>query len=46
MAIVRVAIHLPYLLLLPSGEYPTPSEGGGVRLREMAVQIEIGRAHV
>jgi hypothetical protein len=35
MANVRVSIHLPYLLLLPAGEYPTPGEGGSVQLQEI-----------
>ncbi len=32
---VRVAIHLPYLLLLPDGDYPTPAAGGTISLREV-----------
>ncbi len=32
MATVRISIHLPYLLVLPPGEYPTPGVGGLVRL--------------
>jgi hypothetical protein len=32
MANVRISIHLPYLLVLPSGEYPTPGVGGSVCL--------------
>jgi hypothetical protein len=38
MSIVRVTIYLPYLLLLPPGEYPTPGEGGGVELLEVSAQ--------
>jgi hypothetical protein len=34
MAKVRVSIDLPYRLLLPAGEYPTPGEGGSVQLQE------------
>lgn len=34
MANVRVSIDLPYLLLLPEGEYLTPAEGGSVELKE------------
>lgn len=34
MPAVRISIHLPYLLLLPPGAYPTPGVGGLVRLAE------------
>ena len=34
MANVRVSIDLPYLLLLPAGEYPTLGEGGSLQLQE------------
>lgn len=34
---VRVTTHLPYLLLLPAGDYPTPAVGGNVRLREVGI---------
>ncbi|HVA51157.1 MAG TPA: hypothetical protein VNH11_32750 [Pirellulales bacterium] len=33
---VRVAVRLPYLLLLPDGEYATPAVGGSIRLREQS----------
>jgi hypothetical protein len=36
MVNVRVSIDLPYLLLLPVGEYPTPGEGGSVQLQEIS----------
>jgi len=32
MATIRVSIRLPHLLLIPSGEYPTPALGGSVHL--------------
>jgi hypothetical protein len=38
MPTVRVTIHLPYLLLLPPSEYPTPSEGGSVHLGDESVE--------
>ena len=37
MAPVRISIHLPYLLILPPGEYPTPGVGGSVRLADGSV---------
>jgi len=37
MATVRISIQLPYLLVLPPGEYPTPSVGGVVRLADGSV---------
>jgi len=37
MATVRISIHLPYLLVLPPGEYPTPGVGGSVRLADGSV---------
>jgi hypothetical protein len=37
MPTVRISIHLPYLLVLPPGEYPTPGVGGLVRLAEGSV---------
>src|SRR5437868_15364632 len=41
MADVRVAVHLPYLLLLPSGEYPVPGVGSSVYVHEtLAPAIE------
>ena len=39
---VRVAINLPYLLLLPVAEYPTPAAGGKVQLREVSVPSTTG----
>ena len=37
MATVRISIHLPYLLVLPPGEYPTPGLGGLVRMADGSV---------
>jgi len=37
MANVRISIHLPYLLVLPPGEYPVPGVGGLVRLDDGSV---------
>ena len=37
MATVRTSIHLPYLLALPPGEYPTPGVGGSLRLADGSV---------
>ena len=37
MGTVCISIHLPYLLVLPPGEYPTPGVGGFVRLAEGSV---------
>ena len=34
MANVRISIHLPYLVVLPPGEYPTPGVGGSVCLAD------------
>jgi hypothetical protein len=42
MPIVRVTINLPYLLILPPGEYPTPGEGGIVHLAEVSVPASDG----
>src|ERR1017187_3950344 len=42
MANVLVSIDLPYLLLLPTGEYPTPGEGGSVRLDEKLARATDG----
>jgi len=42
MPIVRVTIDLPYLLILPPGEYPTPGEGGIVHLFEVSVPVSNG----
>lgn len=39
---VRVTINLPYLLILPPGEYPTPGEGGIVHLSEVSVPASNG----
>jgi hypothetical protein len=41
---VVVSIDLPYLLLLPAGEYPTPGEGGSVRLEETSAPVVGGGA--
>jgi hypothetical protein len=35
MPTVRITIHLPYLLSLPPGEYPTPYVGGSVHLADV-----------
>ncbi len=43
MVRVRITIHLPYLLVLPAGEYPTPAEGGSVHLSEIAVETQAAR---
>src|SRR5271170_3916385 len=37
MATVRTSIHLPYLLALPPGEYPTPGVGRSLRLNDGSV---------
>jgi hypothetical protein len=37
MPTVRITIHLPYLLLVPPGEYHTPLVGGSVNLAEVPV---------
>lgn len=39
---VRIASHLPYLLLLPGGEYPTPAVGGSIWLREVGIRSPTG----
>jgi hypothetical protein len=39
---VIVAINLPYLLLLPAGDYPTPGVGGSVHLREAGIPSATG----
>jgi hypothetical protein len=39
---VRVSINLPYLLLLPAGEYMTPGIGGSVYIEERAAEGEAG----
>jgi hypothetical protein len=39
---VRVSINLPYLLLLPAGDYPTPSVGGTIQLRETGIPSTTG----
>jgi hypothetical protein len=46
MPAIRVTIHLPSLLVLPPGEYPTPAEGGSVRLAEIAVARADGTVEV
>jgi hypothetical protein len=42
MPTVRVSIHLPYLLLLPPGDYPTGREGGSIRLMEAPAALADG----
>lgn len=42
MATVRISIHLPYLLALPPGEYPTPGVGGILRLADGSVTSSDG----
>ena len=42
MATVRISIHLPYLLVLPPGEYPVPGVGGLVRLDDGSVTKQDG----
>jgi hypothetical protein len=40
---VRVMIDLPYLLVLPSGDYPTPLEGGLIVLAEALLMPQYGQ---
>ncbi|MDB5293039.1 MAG: hypothetical protein JWL69_4280 [Phycisphaerales bacterium] len=44
MPAIRITCNLPYALVLPAGEYPTPGEGGSVRLVEVSVPMDDGTA--
>jgi hypothetical protein len=46
MPAVRILIHLPYLLVLPPGEYQTPGVGGSMRLAETTVNNAAEAAEV